>query len=116
MGQPDVRVIPDIGHVVENKGSGQGVDVDKYNDQGCRQKKQGFVGEAGGGRMAFGTDAYFGFFADKDSLFSHTGCVKIEMLSISNTDRRMVPKEIETLIVKISEMGFIVNACGSHLC
>jgi hypothetical protein len=38
MRQPDVRVIPDIGHVIENKGSGQGVDVDQYNDQGCRQK------------------------------------------------------------------------------
>jgi hypothetical protein len=48
------------------------------------------MGEAGGGRVAFGADTYFGFFADKDSLISHTGCVKIEMLSFSNTDRRMV--------------------------
>jgi hypothetical protein len=79
MCQPDVRVIPDIGHVIENKGTGQGIGVDEYDDQRCRQKNQGFMGEAGGGRVAFGADAYFGFITDKDSLFSHTGCVKIEM-------------------------------------
>ena len=77
MCQPDVRVIPDIGYVIENKGPGHGVDINKYNDQRCREKNQGFVGEAGGRGMAFGADAYFGFFVDKDSLFSHTGCAKI---------------------------------------
>ena len=90
MCQPDVRIIPDIGNIIENKGTGQGIGIDEYNEQRCRQKNQGFMGEAGVRRMAFGADAYFGFFADKDSLFSHTGCVKIKMLSFSNTDRRMV--------------------------
>lgn len=110
MCQPNVRVIPDIGHVIENKGAGQGIDVDEYNDQCRRQKNQCFMGEAGGGRMAFGTYAYFEFFADKDSPFLHAGCVKIEMLSIFNAGRRMVEKETEAIPVKISKMGLIVNA------
>jgi hypothetical protein len=54
MGQPDMRVFPDIGHVIENKGTRQRIDVDEYNDQRCRQKNQCFMRKAGVGRMAFG--------------------------------------------------------------
>jgi hypothetical protein len=66
--------------------------------------------------MAFGAYAYFEFFADKDSLISHAGCMKIEMASISDAGRRKVYKETEVLPVKISKMGVIVNARESHRC
>ena len=105
MCQPDVRIIPDIGNIIENKGTGQGIGIDEYNEQRCRQKNQGFMGGAGGGRTAFGACAYFEFFADKDSLFPDAGCVKIEMLSISNAGRGMVHQETEAIPNKDIEKG-----------
>ena len=114
MGQPDVRVLADIGHVIENKGTGQGIGVDEHNDQRCSQKKQCFIRDTGPGRRLSRACGYFRFCADKDSLFSQAVCVKIDMASTSQASRRIILKEIEAVPIKISKMAMIVNARESR--
>jgi hypothetical protein len=49
MCQPDVRVFPNVGPVVKDKGTGQAAGIDHNDNQGRRKNKQALVPKAGAG-------------------------------------------------------------------